>query len=805
MQIKNKTFKIIICTFFSILFCFNSIADEFNISAVEITVDQKNNILTGKGSVEAKDTNGRTIFADKIIYEKSKEFLKAEGSVRIIDKEGNVLETQKATYDKLNEMIISYNESNLSLNEGYKLKSNSIVYNTLKKIISSDQDSIFTDIDGNIAYVNMFQYQIDKNLFSSIGKIKVIDQSKNKYFFKELHVDTKVKEMIGSDVSVLLDNASFGMSEENDPRFVANDIFITKNESILSKGIFTVCKEREDKCPPWQLKAKKIRHDKIKKTIYYDHATLKVYDIPIFYFPKFFHPDPTVKRQSGFLSPFFTDSTSVGAGFGLPYFWAMSHDKDMTITTKTYKNENILLLNEYRQAFRNGFLTLDTSFTEGYKDTSKTKTGGSRNHIFADLDFNFDEDKDYESKLSFKLQRTSNDTYFRIHDMETALVNPEKTNLENQVSYDFSKDDMYFNFSAFMYEDLRKDSNDRYEYIIPNLLYGKTFFTQNLGSLNLESNLLNKNYDTNKHITFLNNDLVWNANSYITRNGFVNTLKGMIKNRNYEAKNTTDYKADGTVNELSSVVSFKSSLPMRKDSNYYSNVFSPNFMVRYSPGHMRNLSSDSVTLDYSNLYSLNKTSEIEDGLSAVLGFDFKVNDKIKNKEKFSASLGQVFNLNKNQNMPIKSSLHQKMSDVVGTMNYNFSEIGSIDYKFSLDNNFNDLNYNQISTNLNFGRIGFNIDYLEERNHVGREHYMNTGINLDINSNNQLSLSTTKNYRTNSTELYDISYQYKNDCLRAGLVFRREFYQESDIEPKDKLMFVITFVPFSGARAPIVQP
>ena len=156
-------------------------------------------------------------------------------------------------------------------------------------------------------------------------------------------------------------------------------------------------------------------------------------------------------------------------------------------------------------------------------------------------------------------------------------------------------------------------------------------------------------------------------------------------------------------------------------------------------------------------------------------------------------------------MPIKSSLHQKMSDVVGTMNYNFSEIGSIDYKFSLDNNFNDLNYNQISTNLNFGRIGFNIDYLEERNHVGREHYMNTGINLDINSNNQLSLSTTKNYRTNSTELYDISYQYKNDCLRAGLVFRREFYQESDIEPKDKLMFVITFVPFSGARAPIVQP
>ena len=35
-----------------------------------------------------------------------------------------------------------------------------------------------------------------------------------------------------------------------------------------------------------------------------------------------------------------------------------------------------------------------------------------------------------------------------------------------------------------------------------------------------------------------------------------------------------------------------------------------------------------------------------------------------------------------------------MSDLVGKINYNFSEIGKIDYKFSLDNNLNDLNYNE---------------------------------------------------------------------------------------------------------------
>ena len=91
----------------------------------------------------------------------------------------------------------------------------------------------------------MFQYQLKKNLFSSIGKIKVRDINNNKYFFKEIHVDTEKQEMIGSDVSVVLDQKSFGVSEKSDPRFVANDVFVSKNKTKLSKGVFTVCQKKK--------------------------------------------------------------------------------------------------------------------------------------------------------------------------------------------------------------------------------------------------------------------------------------------------------------------------------------------------------------------------------------------------------------------------------------------------------------------------------------------------------------------------------------------------------------------------------
>ena len=318
MLIKNNKITFLVLLFIFSYFNQNLLAEEFNIIADEINIDKENEILIGKGSVKAIDSEGKVISADKITYKKNQEFLLAEGNVLLKDIEGNIIKTDKITYDKLNEIITTYQITELELNEGYKLESESIFYDTEKKILSSNEKSTLLDGDGNYINTEMFQYDINNNLFSSVGKIKIVDENKNKYFFKELFIDTKSKEMIGSDVSVELDPTTFGLNENNDPRFVANDILVTSNKSILSKGVFTTCKKRGKKCPPWTLKAKKIEHDKVKKTIYYKHATLKVYDIPIFYFPKFFHPDPTVKRQSGFLAPLFTNTSLLGNGFAIP-------------------------------------------------------------------------------------------------------------------------------------------------------------------------------------------------------------------------------------------------------------------------------------------------------------------------------------------------------------------------------------------------------------------------------------------------------------------------------------------------------
>jgi len=71
----------------------------------------------------------------------------------------------------------------------------------------------------------------------------------------------------------------------------------------------------------------------------------------------------------------------------------------------------------------------------------------------------------------------------------------------------------------------------------------------------------------------------------------------------------------------------------------------------------------------------------------------------------------------------------------------------------------------------------------------------------MNESNSLSFKTKKNFKTESTEFYNLIYQYMNDCLAAGIEFNRTYYSDKDIEPTDTVMFKISILPFGGIVSP----
>ena len=752
------------------------------------------------------------ITSNKIILDNINKTTKFEGNVNAEDKYKNKIITESANYKKEKDVFETFGTTEILTSNGYKIFTSNIILDNNKKNIYSNENTEIIDKDGNKINVSMFTYSTTSNIFFSKGKIEIIDANNNKYSFSEIYINTIKKKIIGTDAKAFLNKEAVSGNKNNEPRLFANTMLLSNNYNTIEKGIFTYCKDKgKDTCPPWVLQAKKIEHNLAKKTIYYNNVTLKIYDFPIFFFPKFSHPDPTVKRRSGFLVPSLSNSTSVGSGFKIPYFWDIANDKDLTITPKLYFNENPLLLAEYRQDFEKSFLILDTSYNAGYKKKNNLKSDGGRTHLFSKLNHTLLDTIDEKSELEINFQKVSNDTYFKVHDIKTELVDKDNPILENSLDYFYQNKNFFLSLTPSYYEDTTKVGNLRNEYLLPITIEKNLITNDKFGYLNLISSLKIRNYETNKRTDFFVNDLNWKSNKSINKFGAETYFEANIKGINYEAKNTSEYKNDNFNTELKSSIGYFAKLDLfKKDlkDNFFKTL-TPKFLLRYAPGNMRKI--DSQRLTYDNLFNLNKINEldvIENGLSTSIGFDYKINKFNKNsigEDVFSFSAGQVISEKENKKMPSNSSLDQRFSDVVGKANYNINNKLNINYNFSLDQNYNEINYNEIGANYYMDdKIKFNLNYLQEKNHIGNQEFVSSGIDYKINESTELSFSTKRNLLTSSAEFYNLSYNYINDCLKAGIAYRREFYTDRDVEPNNTLMFTISIIPFAEINSPSIS-
>ena len=778
-------------------------ADEFDITALNIKLFQDSEKILAEGNVLIVGQDGITIEAESATYDKKENIIDAKKSVKITDtKTNDEIKSDKIRYSKNKEEILAEGNVFFKGSNGVTMKTEIILYDIKNQVIKSNQSTKMNDGYGNSILLDMFNYSTKNKSLRSKGYIEITDKYENKYFFDDIFIDVKKKRMAGSNLKLKFKKDTFG-NVENDPRLVANSAVITENKSYIEGGVFTTCKKRGDKCPPWKLVAKKIIHDKEKQTINYEDAKLYLYGYPVFYTPRFFHPDPTVKRQSGFLTPVVTNSTLLGYGLNLPYYFALAENKDATLNPKIYADENPLIQTEYRHVTKNSYSILDASFNQGYKKTSNKKTGGSRHHIFARSDIELGFETFDESKLTMNIQRVSNDTYLKVHDINSKIMT-SNTVMNSSIDMNFSKNDTSMNINMDVYEDLSKD-DDRYEFVVPNYNYqNKLSISEELGTFNFQSRGYYKNYETNKKQTKLVNDFHWKSNDYISSSGIRTIVEGNLKNTNYKAENTSDHKNDKNNIELMGAVSLLSSLPLEKNSENYKKTLTPKLMLRSAPGHMRNMSDSQLKLGISNLYTLNKLSDIdviETGTSLTLGTDYSYKDK-NDFEKFNLSVGQVFNYDDNDDMSKQSTLNEKTSELVGNVNYYLNEFSNFGYKFSLDNNYSTLNYNEISGIFKINKLVTSFEYLEENNHIGNSHYINAGLVLELNESNSLKFKTRENFTTDTTEFYNISYQYENDCLRAAIEYNKSFYSDNDLEPSENLMFTLTIIPFGKLSTPV---
>ncbi len=797
---KNR-FLIILLTFF--LNTFLS-ADELLIEAKNITLDKNKNTSIFKDNVTVKKA-GKKITSQYAEFNKDAQTIILKDNIIAKDNFENIVKTNYAEFNNINDTLKTIGSTTFLSAKNYVLEGENIFFDNKNEIIKSDTTAILKDPSGNEIYLENFEYLVKENIFKSVGSVEIIDQFKNNYKFSQIYIDTKKKEIIGTDIKAFLNHEDFKTNIKNDPRIFANSMKSSEDESTFNKSVFTLCEDKNgDKCPPWSLQASKMTHNNKKKTIYYDNAVLKIYDIPIFYFPYLSHPDPSVDRRSGFLPPTFSDSKNLGAGVSVPYFWAVRNDKNLTITNKLFVDEHPLFLGEYHQAlFNSNFLT-DFGYTKGYKNTSDTKKSGNKSHFFSKFVKNYKGKLDSENTLKLITQNVSDNKYLKLYKIETNLVDYEKDVLENTLGFTHSSENLFFGFNASVYETLKDSYSDKYEYILPEITIDRNLInSEKFGNLNFQTNLEVHNYDTNKLTSFFINDLDWESEE-VTLNSIIKSkFLGKLKNINYEAKNVDIYKED-TTNELFGAIGLLSEINFQKRNGDSIHLLTPKLLLRMSPGGMRK-DEDSSRLNSSTAFNIDRVESIknfETGNTATLGFDFNI--KKENIDKFNFSVAQIINEKEDKKLGTSSGLDEKLSDLFGSASYSINKNLKFDYQFAVDQNYNEINYSDLNANLNLDNLKIDFNYIQEDKHVGNQEYFKTKVNYNIKDTGSLIFENKRNLITNSSEFYDLGYEYINDCLRAGLVFRREFYNDSEIEADNSLMFNITLVPFGTTNLPKIN-
>ena len=787
--------KLILISIFTFQFIFsNSILYS---NEVEIVSDNIKILRNGK-IIESIETNvtikkkGLYIEGNYSVYNKESEIIKFEKNVLFNDRTKNIIiETENAKYNKNLDVLETIGITNIKIEDKYEIVSSNMFYDRSLQKIYSNRETTIKDLIGNIYnFEDSFQFDLNKEIITT-KKTNIIDTDNNIYIFENAKINLPNKEILGKELKIDFVDSYFGIPN-NDPILKGRSAISNDDQTKIYKTVFSTCNTKNKSCPGWEIETEEFTHDKVNKVFNYKNSWLKLFDQEIFYFPYFSHPDPSVKRKSGFLVPYYGSSNNFGSWVNIPYYKTLGKDKDMTFNPRIYADDKFIMQTEFRQSFEKSKLISDLSYNNDGKN--------SNSHFFAKLGGKINNSSQY----NFSYQSVTNDNYLKIHNLSNSspLINDESV-LTSKLTYSNNIDkNTSFSSDFIAYEDLSKRNNDRFQYILPNFNFTKKIESDKNynGSFQFKSSGFQKNYDTNKYESLLINDFLFKSNDYINNNGLITNYDFLIKNFNSYTENSTSYKNKEDY-EVFGAFLIKTSLPLKSVNEARNNYLKPIASFRYSPNNTKNISSKDLRLSYDNIFALNRigTNEIvEGGKSLSLGVEYE--NKNKNNEKlYSLSLANSISDRANSNLPTKTKLNEERTDLVGKFSFSPNKILNIDYSFSYDNNLKNSNYDSISASINYDMVSTSLKYLSSGDVIGNDEIISNSSTIKLGKEKKLKFNISKDLNRDFTEYFDLIYEYETDCLKASIEYNKKFYRDGNLQPEKSLFLTLKFIPFAEFR------
>ena len=526
-----------------------------------------------------------------------------------------------------------------------------------KKGISSLKGNVIIQHNDTQFNADDAQYNQPKNLITANGNIV--------FSTANTHFQSHSIQYNLSDNTGLIKKARYRIGLDAARGKSTSIALKNKNIMTLEQATFTTCPTAAE--DSWYFEASNITINNKTNIGKAKNITLKVADVPVFYFPWLNFPLNN-RRLSGFLTP--SIRLESNAGISIPYYFNLAPNYDATITASTYKNHGVKLDTEFR------YLTANHQGRIEYDFIPEDKTFSSAGKQYRDY-FNIKHYTNISDKTAFTLtaEGVSDNQYF--DDLATSLQVSSRSALQRRLEITHKEAPWTSSLAVEDYQIL--DVNNAPYAKLPeiNVHYAPKVPPQAF-KIGMDAELVY--FDKDNAVTGTRANLKLSASKKWGNDAWFFKPSFSFQQTNY----ALNHSSVNNISRSLPTATLEAGLFFDRTLKRYTQTLEPRLFYTYTPyKDQSNIPIfDTAQTNFSTtnqLFSDNRFTgkdRVADSNQLTFALTSRLQDRANGKELFKASIGQIFSFDdKKVTLPGGTISTARQSDLVlelsGRLNENF--------------------------------------------------------------------------------------------------------------------------------------
>ncbi|SEM61170.1 LPS-assembly protein [Sphingomonas gellani] len=569
--------------------------------------------------------------------------------------------------------------------------------------------------------------------------------------------------------------------------------------------------------PTWKITAVRVTYRPERGRVYYDHAQINLFGLPTIPLPRFSHPVGG-SGGNGLLSPDIRYDRVNGIEAAVPYYFGFGPNRYLTVTPHVFSGSLPMVQAEYAALGDTGAFRLTGYATVSRRSDDLTSTGTtlSTEEAFRGyLDGITRYQVDPNWSISGSLRIATDRTFLRRYDIS------RDDRLRSNLSVERIDADSYFSLNGWFVQTLRLNDRQGLQPIaLPEIDYRRRFDEGLLGgrvTAQINSLAITRwdGQDTQRAFASLRWDLrkLTTLGQEVTFTAFA---RGDLYNTDDTLTSPIVYRGrEGFRGRAIGALAVDMRWPFVGSFLGGAQRVTPRLQIVASPRlsntAVPNEDSRAVDLEDSNLFSLNRFpgyDRFEDSSRATYGLEYALDLPGLT---VNATVGQSYRLDERPTILYEGTgLSDRFSDIVGRTELRFRDFVSITHRYRLDKNDLAVRRNEVDATigsrgtyvlLGYLRLDRNIyptiEDLQDREEArvaGRVQFARFwsafgSMVIDLTNKAEDPFSVADGF---DPVRHRLGVQYEDDCLKAGLTWRRDYNNTGDARRGNSFLLTLAF-------------